>query len=326
MKQFKHLFTTLSITALTLITSCTSKDDNPDYFAGIPAPTSAEFDAIRQSAMEDNTQHFQFDASDGFVTLTSSNGVEISLNTSCLSQNGNPVTGPIDLEYVEIFEKANMLVTNKPTMGRLPNGDKTLIITGGEFFLEATNNGLPLDANCGLSLLVPSALTGGFDPAMTLWNGEIDTDGNLTWDQIEPGTNDGVFDEMGEYYAVLQGFGWSNIDRFYSDPRPKTQILVKAPQGFNFGNSAVYLSYDGEDSGLASLDTYDNTFQAFSEHYGQIPIGLECHIIFITTEDGLWKYAIKPVTIANDDIITFTLDDLVIGDDNALQGDINVLP
>lgn len=326
MKHFKHLFTTLSITALTLITSCVSKDDNPDYFIGQPVPTSAEFDAIRQSAMDDNTQHFQFDASDGFVTLMTSNGVEISINTGCLTQNGNPVTGPIDLEYVEIFEKGNMLVTNKPTMGRLPNGNKTLIITGGEFFLEATSNGLPLDANCGLSLLVPSALTGGFDPAMTLWNGEIDEDGNLTWDEVEPGTNGGVFNESGEYYAALQGFGWSNIDRFYSDPRPKTQMLVKAPQGYNFDNSAVYLSYDGEDSGLANLDTFDNTFGAFSEHYGQIPIGLECHIIFLTTVDGVWNYAIKSVTIANDDIITFTLDDLVTGDDNDIKAAINALP
>jgi len=326
MKHFKHLFTTLSITALALITSCTSNDDTPDYFIAAPAPSAAEFAAIRQSAMDDNTQYFQFDANDGYVTFTSTNGVEISLNTTCLTQNGNPVTGTIDLEYVEIFEKGNMLLTNKPTMGRLPNNDKALIITGGEFFLEATNNGLPLDTNCGINLMVPSALTGGFDPAMTLWNGDIDADGNLTWTEAEPAANGGVFDENGEYFAVLEGFGWSNIDRFYNDPRPKTQILVQVPQGYNFENSAVYLSYDGEESGLASLDTYEDTLEAFSEHYGQIPIGLECHIIFITTEDGDWKYAIKPVTIANDDIITFTLNELTIGDDTAVQGAINALP
>lgn len=326
MKHFKHLFTTLTITALTLITSCSTKEESTDFYTSDPVATPAEFENIRQQAMDDNTQHFQFDANDGFVTLTTTNGVQISINTACLTLNGDPVSGTIDLEYVEIFEKGNMLLTNKPTMGRLPNGDKTLIITGGEFFLEATNNGLALDTNCGVSLLVPSGLTGGFDPAMTLWNGDIDEDGNLTWEEVNPATNGGLFNENGQYYAALEGFGWSNIDRFHNDPRPKTQILVKVPEGYSFNNSAVYLSYDGEAYGLASLDTFEEVHQAFSEHYGQIPIGLECHLIFITTENDVWKYAIKPVTITNDDIIIFTLDDLVTGDSDTVHGAINALP
>ena len=105
-------------------------------------------------------------------------------------------------------------------------------------------------------------------------------------------TTIGWASEGSEYYGLLQGFGWSNVDRFYSDPRPKTLIQVQAPIGYNFTNSAVYLSYNGEDSGLAALDTYDGTLNLFSEHYGQIPIGLECHVIFVTEDNGIWRYAI----------------------------------
>ena len=125
---------------------------------------------------------------------------------------------------------------------------------------------------------------------------------------------------------MLQGFGWSNVDRFYSDPRPKTLIQVQAPIGYNFTNSAVYLSYDGEDSGLAALDTYDGTLNLFSEHYGQIPIGLECHVIFVTEDKGVWRYAIKPVTIEANDIITFTMDDTTTGTEATLTALINGLP
>jgi hypothetical protein len=66
---------------------------------------------------------------------------------------------------------------------------------------------------------------------------------------------------------------------------------VGAPEGYDNTNSAIYLSYDGEGTNaLAKLDTF--TAGLFSEHYGQ-PLGLACHIIFVTEENGQWKYAIR---------------------------------
>ncbi|MBD3862774.1 hypothetical protein [Olleya marilimosa] len=327
MKNLKTIFGTLLMT-LTLLTSCETKDDGDnDFNNAIDIATAQEFKNIKDIALANLTQNFSFNADDGNITLTSANGVQININGNCLTLNGNPVTGQVQLEYVELFEKGNMLTTNKPTMGTLPNGDKTLLISGGEFFIEATQNGSALDTTCGLQLIIPASLTGGADPLMSLWEGEIDAEDNLTWDEVEDATGQGgVFVEGSEYYGLLQGFGWSNVDRFYSDPRPKTLIQVQAPIGYNFTNSAVYLSYDGEDSGLAALDTYDGTLNLFSEHYGQIPIGLECHVIFVTEDNGIWRYAIKPVTIVANDIITFTMDDTTTGTEATLTALINGLP
>ena len=327
MKNLKTIFGTLLMT-LTLLTSCETKDDGDNDFGNaIDIATAQEFKNIKDIALDNLTQNFSFNADDGNITLTSANGVQININGNCLTLNGNPVTGQVQLEYVELFEKGNMLTTNKPTMGTLPNGDKTLLISGGEFFIEATQNGSALDTTCGLQLIIPASLTGGADPLMSLWEGEIDAEDNLTWDEVEDATGQGgVFVEGSEYYGLLQGFGWSNVDRFYSDPRPKTLIQVQAPIGYNFTNSAVYLSYDGEDSGLAALDTYDGTLNLFSEHYGQIPIGLECHVIFVTEDNGIWRYAIKPVTIVANDIITFTMDDTTTGTEATLTALINGLP
>lgn len=323
MKNLKHILGTLLLTAL-VFTSC-SKNDNDDLV--IPA-TAQEFDAIRDQALEDLTQTFLFNAEDGSVNFTSDKGVEIFINGGCLTKNGVAVTGAVELEFVELFDRGSMLTTNKPTMGFLPNGDKALLISGGEFFVQATQNGVALETNCGFQMQIPTALTGGADNDMILWNGIIDEDGNLAWaeEKRDGAGQGGVFAEGNQYYGFFQSFGWSNVDRFYSDPRPKTTILVAVPTGYDNTNSSVYLSYDGEESGLAGLDTYDAQTGLFSEHYGQIPIGLECHVIFATEDGGDWKYAIKAVTIIENGVITFTEGETSVATEAQLTTIINGLP
>ena len=95
----KPLFAMLFALTLTFM-SCDSNDDND---AANTPPTAQEFNAIRQIALDNLTQNFQIDAANGTTTLTSEKGVEIDINSNCLTLNGNPVTGLIDIEYVEIF-------------------------------------------------------------------------------------------------------------------------------------------------------------------------------------------------------------------------------
>lgn len=329
MKNLKHILGTLLLVTL-IFTSCSKSDVKDDDCDGIcDLATAEDFSEIRDAALEELTQNFQFNAEDGSATFTSENGVEITINGSCLTKNGNAVTGAVDIEYVEIFNKGNMLITNKPTMGILPNGDKALLISGGEFFVEATQNGVPLDTSCSFQLVIPAALTGGADNDMILWKGIIDEDGNLAWAENErDGANGkgGVFAEGNSYYAFIGDFGWSNVDRFYSDPRQKTTILVDVPEGYDNTNCAVYLSYDGEDTGLANLDTFDPLTGLFSEHYGQIPVGLECHVIFISEEDGDWKYAIKAATIVENGVITINENETSVVTEAQLTTIINGLP
>ena len=331
MKNLKHITGALLLIAILFTNvSCNKSDVKDDDCDGLcEIATAEDFNNIKDAALEGLTQNFQFNAEDGNITLTSNKGVTIYINTACLTLNGNAVTGMIDLEFVELFEKGNMLTTNKPTMGILPNGDQALLISGGEFFIEASQNGSVLETSCDIQLGIPTALTGGIDNTMTLWDGIIDDNGNLAWaENKRDGTNNqgGVFAEGNEYYAFLGTFGWSNVDRFYNDERPKTTILVDVPEGYNNTNCAVYLSYDGEDTGLANLDTYDATNGFFSEHYGQIPIGLACHVIFVSEANGNWKYAIKAVTIEANDIITFTENETDVVTESQLTTIINGLP
>lgn len=322
MNAFKRILGIVFMTAL-ITTSCETSDDNDI----IIRPSAEDFNALKDTALENLTQNFTFNADDGSINLTSEKGVQIHINASCLTLNGNAVSGNVDLEFVELFDKGNMLTTNKSTMGALPNGDKAMLVSGGEFYVNATQNGEVLETSCGFQMMIPVDLTGGADNDMTLWKGEIDAIGNIVWNGGEDNTAQGrLFVEGNEYVGFFQSFGWSNVDRFYNDPRPKTTILVAVPNGYNNTNSAVYISYDGEDTGLANLDTYDAGTGLFSEHYGQIPIGLECHIIFATEEGDNWKYAIKAVTISENDIITFTDGNTAVATEEELTVIINNLP
>ncbi|MEO8932916.1 MAG: hypothetical protein ABI295_01310, partial [Xanthomarina sp.] len=183
-KTLKTFFGTALLATL-FLTSCSSNDD-VDYVPApnLERPTAQDFSNIRNQALNNITQNFQFNADNGPVTLTSTHGVKITINGSCLRKDGNAVTGMVDLEYAEIFEKGNMITTNKPTMGIMPNGDKALLLTGGEFFLEVTQDGIALETTCNMELEVPTALTGGADNAMILWYGIIDEDGDLAWEEV----------------------------------------------------------------------------------------------------------------------------------------------
>jgi len=326
------LKTTMMLSLLTtLFISCEKNDDNDCDGDCDPRPTANEFAAIREDALLELTQTFQLNVTNGTTTFTSTNGVEIDINPSCITLNGNAVTGTIDIKYIEVFDGGNMLVTDKTTMGVLPTGDMAMLISGGEFYINATQNGQQLALNCAMNLRIPASLTES-ENDMTLWDGTIDADGNIDWrEQNDPtGGQGGVFLEQGTagntYYAFFNSFGWTNVDKFYSHPGPKTQILVTVPSGYNFQNSAVYLHYDGEGNALAKLDTYDAVTGQFSEHYGQIPVGLACHIIFATEENGQWRYAIKPVTITTNAIYNFTFGETVVGTEAQLVAAINALP
>jgi len=304
------------------------KDCNDD---GLTTPTAQEFNNIREEALDNLTQIFNFQAEDGAVTFTSEKGVTLTINGNCLTKNGNPVSGSVKLEFVELFDRSNMLTTNKPTTGKLPDGSQALLVSGGEFYIQATQDGQPLALTCGMHLEVPTALSGGDDMEMELFKGVINDEGNIEWErnkQAEFGIREGQGGATtgNQYFAFFSTFGWTNVDRFYSDPRPKTTILVAVPEGYDATNSAVYLSYDGEPNTLALLDTYDAETGLFSEHYGQIPVGLACHVIFVSEDNGQWNYAIKGTTITEGGIITFDAGDLAVTTEANLTQLIGDLP
>ena len=333
-KQPRRVKTVYAILAssllIGLIIGCSSSDNGKDL------PTSSSFNNLKITALNSLTQHFQFNTADGYASFVSAKNVLISVDASSLTLNGNPVTGQVDFEYVEIFDGGTMLITGKHTMGQMSDGNRSILVSGGEFYINATKNGQQLELDGSVTLEIPTTLTdgdNGGNPDMTLWNL---TENDSVWIEatnFNPAGANGVELGTGQiitngpvYFAYINSFGWTNVDCFYADPRPRTTILASVPEGYDHLNSGVYLHYDGQGSALAQLDTFDPTTNLFSEHYGQIPIGLECHVIFVTEFNGQWRYAIKPATVTNGAVYNFTLVETTVGTRAQLTAAINALP
>ena len=318
-----HKFLILPLAILTLV-SCSNDDNLPFEEVTLLVPTAQEFNSLRNNAWNSHLQTIQFNAEDG-ITFVSAKGVILNIWPGCLQNGGSPAVGNTTLEFIEIFEKGDMLTKNKATMGVMPDNKRALLKSGGEFYINAKQNGNALDLSCAMIIQVPTHLTGGPDLAMTLWDGQVAANGDVVWEE-NTNPNNAVFIENGNYFGQLTEFGLKNVDVFASDPRPKTKLKGKVPQGFNYENSAMYLSFNGIASGLAQLDTFDAASNSFSEHYGQIPIGQEMSVIFATEENGLWKYAIKSVTVQENDVYEFTIEETTTGTRADFIAAINALP
>ena len=318
----------------------------PDSGPQQPAKAGALGD-LTEDARDAMTQFFTVDA-ESFNAIEGEEGTLLYLwPNSLVDSNGQPVQGDVDLELIEIYGKGQMLVSNVPTNGLTDNGAIAQLVSGGEFYVNATQNGEDLSLIQPYQLMAPTDNTNGPDNEMELFeieeegpqgapawvavggrpNGTEPTDNGENGDNVEIIKGDASGGGTTTSYAFLsQEFGWSNIDRWYSDPRPKTTIHVEVPDGWDNNNCAVYLSYNGENT-LAHFDTYDAATKRFSEHYGMIPIGLEVHVVFMTESEGEWSYAIQETTIVDNHVTVFdNPEDFLETDTEGLIDVISALP
>jgi hypothetical protein len=314
MKKRNYLVTLFIGCALALTnTSCNDDDSKPTTLK--PGPTDA-VNPLFEENRDDLKQQFTLNISTG-GDVKGEQGTKVRFYPNSLTKlNGDAVTGEVSVELIEIYRKSDMLLTKMPTRGLNEEGDIALLISGGEFYVNATQNGEQLKVASTFVILAPTEMTGGDDTDMKVFRGaeECDNDGcEVIWEKQDRDMNIGKEQDgtavggVQSVYQVFQSqFGWTNIDRWYSDPRPKTTIFVDVPEGYDNTNCAVYLSYDGETSALALFDTYNSTTELFTEHYGLIPIGLQAHFIMVSVIEGQWYYAIRPATITANHVETFT--------------------
>ena len=310
MKRTNKIFGVLALLALITI-SCDTDGNQESY--GNP-PTTAQFKSLFTTGMNNHTQTESFDATTTF-TFTSERGVKLLINGGCLRKNGAAVTGNVDLEYVEIFDRGDMIVTNKPTMGKVA-GENRLLTSGGEFYVNVTQNGEQLTLICDMLLVVPTSLTGGTQNDMLPFDGTIDANGELLWEEstsTEFWIGESDFTTAESYTALYSSFGWFNCDKFMNYPGPKTNITTLVPQGYGNGNSFVFQATSDFPNSLGNIS-------------GQYPVGLDSYFIFVTEENGKFRYAIKPSQpIEMNHTVTFSLSETQLATETQFIAIINAL-
>lgn len=309
-----------------IATSC--KNDGAELAPSIAKPSAASFQEMRAKVLAGLTEKKDFKIADG-LTFTSAKGAKVVIYPNCLmDKDGNAATGDATLAFLDIYDRGNMVLANKPVMGVNALGEKEPLVTGGQYNIRVMQGDKELRSGCSFEVTIPASNTGGIDEQMILWNGAIDEDGNLEWNEVPgDGKEAGMTanTDNATYNVWNNEFGWTNVDRFYAYQGEKTKIKVKVPTGYSKDNAAVYLAYEDQPNLLAQLDTWETVDHYFSEHYGFVPVGMKLHVIFVSESNGSFVYNIKPVTIAANATITITDQDLSTGTMAQLKDKINML-
>ncbi len=299
-----------------------------DPVPGMVPPSATVFKKLQLEALEKMTQRKSFKAEDGIV-FTSKAGVVLMIDPLNLyDANDEKVTGDVELEFIEFYDRASMVLANRPLMGVNESGGLEPLVTGGQFFINVTQYGVGLKTNY-FSMTVPAANSGGLDVDMIMWKGRFNDDGNINWDEFDPGAEEGgVYPnaETNEYQVYLKDFGWSNIDRFLLGEGERTPLIVRVPDGYDNKNSSVYVTFRGETDVLAFLDKYDVATKSFTEHYGWGPVGYDMYVIFVSESQGKLIYAIQEVKLEKNIIITIAMDELKMASEEELAAKIKSLP
>ncbi len=264
-----------------------------------PITTPEKFKALTADGFNSLLQTTTFDASKTDFEFTTTKGTKIFIDGTCLRKGGMPVSGLVTLSVYEAYERKDMLIANAPLMGRNWSGEYEPLKTGGQFFIKLSQDGEELTTTCLINMLVPASLTGGFDPTMSGWKGEVDENGNLLWAAdsfiyINPIAKDSSYD------ISFPEFCWMNCDRFYSDPRPKAKLAIAYPAVYE-NACVVYALIKGEPNtlGLAT--------------YGKWPIGMELHLVFVAEEGGAYKWIAKDIVVEEGQTVSFLASEGTVG-------------
>ncbi|WP_111706870.1 hypothetical protein [Lutibacter citreus] len=318
-----------SVLGLSIIASFGSCVEDPDIEITKPQADGIALNDRFENNRANAIEEFILDATTGGEVM-GSQGTKVTFPANAFGISGSPVTGNVTIQLIEIYDKGSIVFNNKSTLGERINGDKEALKSAGEFFINAKQGSNELDLLKPMKVTSREIEPANVDPAMGLFTAGEDLNNEEDWVEKEAevevregkgGTTGGI---SVTYNFNLGDFGWSNLDRWYSFTGAKTELFVDVPEGYNGNNCAVFLYYDNEDTAIARMDTWSETEEMFTEHYGLIPVGLEVHIIMVAEIDGVLHFAIQGTTIVDNHIeVISTLNPTT---QPALESLINALP
>lgn len=245
--------------------------------------------------LENATQSFTIDASVSSV-IEGDKGTRLRFYpNSFVDDSGNEVSGLVNIELVEIYDKADMILMNKQTVGK-QNGVISPIISGGEFNVTATQNGMELSLKPYRQFSAEVQAPNGTDSNMSVFYQESESADSLVWEEA-----DSVFltnDTSNTFYNVLfDSIGWINCDYFNGSAGPLKPVSVTVPKGATDSTCSVFISFDGLNS-VTGVYSYNSG--VFSTGLGySIPVGQPVHFIVMGVVNNQLHAAIVGTNIAN---------------------------
>lgn len=204
-------------------------------------------------------------------------------------QNGSLVTGNVQIELVEALGVSDMVWLNKQTLGD-DNGQMKPLISGGQFFMNATQGGQQLKLTPGATtMMVPASSP---DPNMELFSGTVEADGDITWDPFADITGNGI--DSANYTFPNDSLGWVNCDYFMNGGN-QTSVQITCPTGHTEDNTIVWLVFPDVNS---VTGIYNSTANVFSTGmYYTLPVGMNVIIVAVSEINGAVSSSFTSTTV-----------------------------
>lgn len=237
-------------------------------------------------------------------TIVGEKGTNITFYPNSFKKKDGSVltSGNIQVVIQEMLTGPEMILAGKSTVS---NGK--LLISGGQFYINATLNGEQLLVNNAAPPLVkvPSNQNG---TDMSLFKGNVtanDTiqgDSAINWEMKKDSiifNLDSFYNSSGtvslswNYSFGFEEFGYYNCDRYYDWSAPRTEVKVKTSEGFDHTNTQVYVYFKSINS-VIKLEGYDKNLKTFFINHAEAPIGLVVTIVIVAKKDNKHYLEVKP--------------------------------
>ncbi|MEO5645502.1 MAG: hypothetical protein ABIQ40_01590 [Bacteroidia bacterium] len=306
MKTFSKTLLLTSIVAAMAFTGC-KKDETPEPTptpTPIPAASLASLNAFFTSNGA-QTQTFTIN-NNSLQTITGSRGTMVGFAAnSFVTLAGAPVTGNVTIELREIYDKKNMLLSNITTNAeQFPSGPQAPLISGGEFYVHATQGNATLKLAPGVtySVFLPSAATPS--PAMSLFDGTITPSGIQWGPNLDSNTAISPSSAPLGYFAYCDSLDWGNADQFFNNPT-YTSIHVNVSGTFDPAQIKAYVWYDNVNGVWSFGNAFNSTTNIYSDNH--TGTGVPLHIVVISVQNGLLYTGIVSGTATGNDVFNVTL-------------------
>jgi hypothetical protein len=235
----KKLFTiTLGIATLLVGLSACKKDNTA---------TVADDAAMLQDFFGRNivpTQNFTVDAGTGGI-FNSAGGTRIKFPpNSLLSPTGQVVTGTVNVEFKEINNKLDFVLSNKGTIA-----DGLPLESGGTWMLKANQAGQQLRINPAAKVELNIKRDSAVQGEMLLFNAGPANNNNanpINWGRPRQQAIVPLATPFSSYFCGLDSVGWGNADRFMSNPVYALNTKVLAAGGTDLTNFSAMFIYKGK--------------------------------------------------------------------------------
>lgn len=268
-----------------------------------------------------------------FTTITGSAGTEIRILSNTFLKNGAAVTGTVDIELIEAYDKSDLLQMGLHTMGRDAFGNYAPMVSAGQFYFEASQNGqaLEINPNAPLQITTDAFPDADFNNNMMPLVLEGDTSvPDSVWVPVDSFMNncqDSFMISLGQStycFDIADNARWINCDYFYNSGTALTGMTVNLPTGFTGSNTQVILSFDGLNLITNLREGPTGVFTLGSGY--NIPVGQAVHLVIVGEQNGVLVHNIQPLTVANSQVVTISATDITGTTATNLQTQLGNLP